>query len=167
MDRMGWKLPGVLCAALALLGAAAPGATPKDIRVVQRMAEGIAALKHAYPQLADFDPRVHAHPNALRIDYAYHTHAPAPGAGWTAGVPHPDDDGVWFHLDLHAPDSTLQLHTQPMQARPLCLGRWRVSLLVLDGARTRSLAGALGALLRNAGAAPCAAPNKKPPVTKP
>ena len=144
-------LPWLLTSCLVATGAADPVAT------LRAVAADIEALRGDFPQLAHFSAAQAFDAQGLRIDYAYRTHAAPPGGGWTSGVPHPDDDGVWFHLDVHAADSTLQLHTQPM-GPAWCLGGRRVSLLVLEGARTRALAGELQRVLEAHGAVRCREP---------
>jgi hypothetical protein len=124
--------------------------TPSHRDLLSRIADGIAALRAEYPQLAEFDPDRHRDLESLRIAYGYRTHRPTHRGGWTAGVPNPDDDGVWFHIDLHDADSTAQVHTQPAVA-PLHCGETRVTFLILEGARTRKLAGVLREILIECG----------------
>jgi hypothetical protein len=69
-------------------------------------------------------------------------------------VPNPDADGLWFHIDVHDPASTAQIHTQPM-VEPLCLGRRRVSFLVLEGADAGAVGGELRAILGRHGVSRC------------
>src|SRR5437016_7607018 len=82
---------------------------------IQAIGKDIARLKHKFPQLGEFSVSQHVHPDRLTIDYAYRTHRAEHRGGWTAGVPNPNDDGVWFFIDFHAPDSTAEIHTQPAQ----------------------------------------------------
>jgi hypothetical protein len=119
------------------------------------IAHDIALLANDYPQLRAFATATHFDAEALRIDYAWRTHPAAHAGGWTAGVPNPDDDGVWFHLDLHDPASTAQIHTQPMTGPPQCLGDQRVAFLILEGAKTPPVGGAIGDVLRRHGVVAC------------
>jgi len=79
------------------------------------VAHNIESLKNNHPQLKGFLATNHTNLENLEISYAYHTHKAKHRGGWTSGVPHPDDDGVWFHLDFHDPDSKAQIHTLPLQ----------------------------------------------------
>lgn len=121
---------------------------------LRAVAADIEALAASHPPLADFRAATHFDAAAQRIDYAFRTHPPAGSGGWTAAVPNPDADGLWFHLDVHDPASTAQIHTQPM-TEPLCLGPRRVSLLVLEGAATPPVAGLLRASLERHGVRRC------------
>ena len=120
-------------------------------KVLLAVARGIADLRREYPQLGEFLPSDHADPKALRIAYGFHTHRPQGRAGWTSGVPNPDDDGVWFYIDFHDPNSMAQIHTQPVVPKGV-LGDKRVMLLILEGVETRPLAGSLRDILRKNGA---------------
>jgi hypothetical protein len=133
----------------------APAVVQDDLGILQAVARDIEALKPEFPQLRDFSATAHLDTRSVRIAYAFHTHAPEKRGGWTSGVPHPDDDGVWFHIDIHDPDSTLQIHSQPMTA-PMCLGDKRVSFLILEGQKTDSLYGPIWSTLARQGAKACA-----------
>ena len=98
----------------------------------------IEALKIRQPALADFSAAKNLDADNQKITYAFHTHAAPARGGWTSGVPNPDEDGIWFYIDLHDPASTAQIHTQPMGPK-LCLGGQHVSFLSLAGDRVREL----------------------------
>jgi hypothetical protein len=133
---------------------AAQAHTEDRLRILSAVASDIEKLKADFPQLRDFSAATHLRSNPPSIGYAYRTHAPARSGGWTSGVPNPDVDGVWFHIDLHDPDSNLQLHTQPVTAA-LCLGESRVSFLILEGRETRSLYAPVWSALARQGAREC------------
>lgn len=127
-------------------------AHPSHREFIAGVAADIAALKSEHPQLEEFSPERHADLNSLRIQYAFRTGAAKGAGGWTAGVPNPRPDGLWFHIDLHAPGSTDQLHTQPMvpdQGEVDGLTAW---LLILEGTQTKPVAGALSSILARRGA---------------
>jgi hypothetical protein len=124
-----------------------------DAEAIQAIAQELEALRGQYPQLAGFTARTSCDPARLAITYAHHTHAPAQRGGWTAGVPSPDDDGVWLYLDFHDPASSAQLHTQPVVPH-LHRGAMRVLLLLREGSRTKSLHGALLGILARHGVEP-------------
>jgi hypothetical protein len=126
-----------------------------DAEALMSIARDIEQLRGEYPPLEGFSAAKHVDTHGLRIDYHYRTHAPTQAGGWTAGVPNPDDDGLWFHIDFHAWDSTSQLHTQPMTGPPLCLGDKRVSFLILEGKRTRPVSPAIWPVLRRHGVEDC------------
>jgi hypothetical protein len=125
-------------------------------RAIRSMAQDIEALAARFPQLADFDAERHCDTEDLSIGYAYHTHRPEGRPGWAGAVPNPDPDGIWFHIDLYDPDSTAQIHTQPMVPR-LQRGDKRVQLLILEGEKTRKLHAELWRILQKHGARPAAA----------
>ena len=119
--------------------------------LLSRVAGDIEALRADFPQLADFSAAANLDAGRLTISYAFRTHPPAHRGGWTAGVPAPDDRVLWFHLDFHDEDSTAQIHTQPVAPRST-LGGKIVWLLILEGARTRPVAGRIREILERHGA---------------
>ena len=130
-----------------------------EAKFLKNVAQDIEKLKPDFPQLKDFSVRKHFDSSLKRrpvpaIVYSFHTHAAKHTGGWTSGVPNPDEDGVWFYIDLHDPDSTAQIHTQP-ETMSLCLGDQRVSFLSLEGAGTKSLEPAIREILRKHGAHGC------------
>lgn len=130
-----------------------------EAKILKKVARDIEKLKSDFPQLEDFSVRKHFDSSLKRqpvpaIVYSFHTHAARHAGGWTAGVPNPDDDGVWFYIDLHDPDSTAQIHTQPV-TMSLCLGDKRVSFLILEGAGTKSLDPVIREILRKHGVHEC------------
>lgn len=122
---------------------------------LEAIAKDIEALKPGFPQLREFSASKQPAGTPLAIRYGFHTHAPPRTGGWMSGVPHPDDDGVWFFVDVHDSDSTLQVHTQPMVVAPMCLGSARVSFLIIEGKDTKTLNGPIWTILRNHGAREC------------
>lgn len=138
-------------------------AAPTDYRaIVAAIAADIASLKSAYPQLALFPPAALSQHDVddLVIDYEYHTHAPQPVngrpiAGWGGGVPHPDEDGVWFYIHLYDAETAHQIDTQPADVWHLCIGEKRVTFLILEGKSTKPLAARLRDILVGHGAKPC------------
>ena len=129
-------------------------AEPHEAQALAAIARDIEGLKATYPQLAGFS-LANVDAATLTISYAHRTHKATHAGGWTSGVPNPDDDGVWFHIDLHDADSTAQIHTQPMTGTPRCLGDKRVGFLILEGAKTTSVNGALWEVFRKAGVVEC------------
>ncbi len=118
------------------------------------MAQDIATLKNEFPQLVEFSTTKNVEDERLVISYEYHTHKAERVGGWTSGVPNPDDDGVWFYIDFHEADSQAQIHTQPMTI-DMCLGAKRVSFLMLEGQKTKSLEGPIWTILQNHGVKRC------------
>ncbi len=157
MPRCGrWRVRWRIVALLTGLACSAPGAgTEADdacLSALQGIAAGIERLKNRYPQLAAFSCREHCDGDRLTIDYGYRTHVPTHSGGWTAGVPNPDDDGVWFYIDFHDPASQRQIHTQPVVPRYRYRDK-RVMFLILEGPRTDGISGALVQILRDNGVA--------------
>lgn len=123
-------------------------------QTLQLIAHDIAALSKNFPQLGKFSLTEHVDSDQLVITYGYHTHRAPHRAGWTSGVPNPDDDGVWFFIDFHEPDSEAQIHTQPVTI-DLCLAAKRVAFLVLEGKKTTSVQTALWTILQRHGVQRC------------
>jgi hypothetical protein len=148
----------LLMAATSLATSSAVAATPDYARAMCDIAHDIAVLKHGFPQLAEFKPQAL---DGLKITYAFRTHPAPHSGGWTSGVPNPDNDGVWFYIDMHDADSTAEIHTQPMTVDQ-CIGDKRVSFLILEGDATRSLSGEIEKILRNHGIGRCNRPHRAP-----
>jgi hypothetical protein len=130
------------------------GLQSKEEAFVRNVARDISELRRRYPQLSNFVPSKCADLGKLRIEYEFRTHRPERGGGWTAGVPNPDDDGIWFYIDVHDRNSMAQIHTQPITA-PLCFDGKRVSFLILEGASTRRASGDIWKVLERNGAQRC------------
>jgi hypothetical protein len=121
------------------------------------IAGDIERIARQYPQLLAFratdaqrSPRTGLD---CRIDYELHTHRPAQTGGWSAGVPHPDPDGIWFYIGLwdpHSDEAMSQINTQPVMAEHW-IGDRRVTFLILEGTQTRPVARELDAILRRNG----------------
>jgi len=140
---------------LALSTSMAPVYAQDRLGLLRSIAGDIEKLKAEYPQLRDFSAAKHLIAEPPTIDYSFRTHVSEKTGGWTAGVPSPDVDGVWFYIDLHDPNSQRQIHTQPVTA-PLCLGGNRVSFLILEGRDTRSIYGPIWKVLSKHGVRECA-----------
>lgn len=119
---------------------------------INSVAVEIAKLKKSYPQLERFSVEKNTDIENLKIQYNYHTHAAERSTGWISGVPNPDSDGIWFYIDLHAPDSTAQIHTQPITGKSIQFGNKIVCFLILEGASTRSVERKIIAILEKNGA---------------
>jgi hypothetical protein len=155
MPRIGKTLKGGLAfLTIAFCASVAPAHAQDRLSILQAIAIDIEKLKADFPQLREFSAVTHLRAEPPRIGYAFRTHEPEKTGGWTSGVPNPDADGVWFHIDLHDPGSKLQLHTQPVTPS-LCLGMSRVSFLLLEGRDTRSLYGPIWSTLSKHGAREC------------
>jgi hypothetical protein len=122
---------------------------------ITRIADGIAGLKPAHPKLQDFSPAANLRANQETIWYQFHTHDPPKTGGWTSGVPNPDDDGIWFFIDFHDPNSRAEVHTQPVTGPPMCIGAKHVSFLILQGKATPSVYGPIWTVLRAQGVKEC------------
>jgi hypothetical protein len=140
---------------LAFFAGVAPAHAQDRFSILKAVAMDIERLKTDFPQLRDFSAAQHLRAVPPSIGYAFRTHASEKTGGWSSGVPSPDADGIWFHIDLHDPDSELQLHTQPLTAS-LCLGKSRVSFLMREGRDTRSVYGPIWSALSKQGARECA-----------
>jgi hypothetical protein len=123
-------------------------------QAIEGIAHDIARVGITYPQLKDFSATEHLKPANYSISYGYHTHRSAQRGGWRSGVPNPDADGVWFYIDFHSATSTLQIHTQP-SAMPYCVGTMRLSFLILEGTKTRSIESMIWNILKKHGVTEC------------
>ena len=106
--------------------------------IIGQIARSIELVKPEYPQLAKFSYDLHYDPETLTIQYGNNTHRSQHQGGWSAGVPNPDEDGIWFYIDLHDPDSTRQIHTQPIVAR-YRYHDMEVMFLILQGETTTEI----------------------------
>lgn len=146
-------LPATLFVVLASGSAAI--ADSNYATILKRIAQDIEALKKDHAQLENFSVQKNLDVDTLTVSYAYHTHKSARRGGWTAGVPNPDDDGIWFRVDFHDPDSVAQIHTQPAVPFPKCIGRKRVTFLILEGVDTNGVGAAIAQILDKHGVAEC------------
>jgi len=121
---------------------------------IRRVANDIEKLKNQYPQLSEFSSTRHLKLPDLKISFAYHTHRAEKPGGWTGSVPNPDPDGIWFYVDIHRPDSTAQIHTQPVTEQ-LCFQTERVSFLILEGKDTKPVSEQIRKILGRHGAKRC------------
>jgi hypothetical protein len=116
------------------------------------IAGDIELLRRQYPQLAEYRA-VDALRRDCTIDFGWHTHRAAQTGGWSAGVPTPDADGIWFYIgiyDPNGPDAQSQINTQPVVPN-WWLGDRKVTFLLLEGAHTHSVASELHAILEHRG----------------
>ncbi len=123
-------------------------------KILTDIKSDLADLAGEYPQLQDVSEKALLNASRLSLAYSYRTHVAQQPGGWTAGVPNPDDDGIWFYIDFHDPNSSEQIHTQPV-IRALCLGPKQVSVLILEGKNTKSASGKIYSVLRNHGVTDC------------
>lgn len=121
------------------------------VDTIRAIARDIAALKRSYPQLAEFDPERNTSAIGLRISYAHETHRSTVRGGWRAAVPSRDPDGIWFYIDFHDAHSMSQINTQTYTGNLMFRDK-KVSLLVLEGRKTKSLRPALSEILKRHGA---------------
>jgi hypothetical protein len=124
-----------------LFGSPAMTTEPDYRQALQSLARDIQALGREFPQLAKFSAEKNIDLDGLVIDYQYKTHAPHHRGGWTSGVPNPNDDGIWFYLDFHDPDSQAQIHTQPIVTTVLPFGKKVAFMLSLEGKNTQPATG--------------------------
>jgi hypothetical protein len=142
---------GVAVGIFLFLGpGAARGEHVSHEKFIESVAEGIAKLKEAYPQLAGFSREKNVDAGELKISYSFRARRAASGAGWRAGVPKPGPDGLWLYIDLHDPESMAQLHTQPSVKKLGRVDGKDVAFLIREGSATKKVAGAISALLESA-----------------
>ncbi len=126
------------------------GAPPDYAKVLEAIATDIEALKGEYPQLANFAVADHLDPGELTVTYGFNTKQSDRMGGWVACVPNPKEDGIWFYICAHDPNSMEQIHTQPV-VPPMFLGKKKVTYLILEGAETKRFNAALSAILKKHG----------------
>jgi hypothetical protein len=116
--------------------------------ICQSIADEIAGIRASYPQLAEFE----ATATDCTITYAHHTHRANQVGGWTAGVPNPDPDGVWFYIAVWDPadpaEASSQINTQPMTPQRW-IGKRRVTYLILEGDQTTRVGDELLSILKH------------------
>ena len=76
-----------------------PGLAPYQ-SAIGRIAKAIERLAPEYPQLAGFSARKHCDRARLVIEYDYKTRRAPRRGGWTAGVPEPAQDEIWFYIEF-------------------------------------------------------------------
>jgi hypothetical protein len=118
--------------------------------IISNIANDILTLKKDFPQLADFNIKNNLQKNLLKITYDYHTHKSKLRGGWSACVPNPDDDGIWFYIDIHEQDSMAQIHTQPVVPE-FKIGNKILFMLILEGKNTKSVSAELYKILQRYG----------------
>ena len=118
------------------------------------IAADIEALKASHAELADFDAKKAVTKADCTIGYTFRCHKPTGRGGWTAAVPNPDPDGIWFHIGIWDPsdpsEAMSQINTQPVIPR-WTLGGRRVTWLVLEGSATSGAARAVFRVLEKHG----------------
>jgi hypothetical protein len=134
---------GLLCLARSITSA-----YPSHSNTLVLIAREIEGLKGKYPQLKEFSHQGNLDINALKIVYAYRAHKAKLSGGWTAGVPSPDEHGIWFYIDFHDSSSISEINTQPASIARQCLGDKMVGFLILEGQKTTSVNGAIWQILR-------------------
>jgi hypothetical protein len=127
-----------------------PGDNELNKSTILSIGRSIEALKAQHPQVRLFTVKDNVDASRLLISYDYKTHEPKRRGGWTSGVPAPDADGIWFYIDIHEPDSTAQIHTQPVTV-PMFLGDKKVTFLILEGKETKSASAAIRKILSDHG----------------
>ena len=119
---------------------------------ISNIANDILKLKKDYPQIANFNIEYNLHKDRLMISYDYHTHEPKFRGGWSSYVPDPDDDGIWFYIDIHDKNSMAQIHTQPIVPE-FQIGNKILFMLIKEGENTKSISPELNKILQRYGKA--------------
>lgn len=153
-SKMRWLIASILLIQNLIFNGSVMAVEPDYSKIIKAIAQDIAALKIEFKQLRMFSPAQDADLERLTISYSYRTHQPRHRPGWAGSVPNPNADGVWFYIDFHDRNSMAQIHTQPVTI-PLCYGDKRVSFLILEGKKTRSVGERIGAILEKHGVKQC------------
>jgi hypothetical protein len=134
-------------------------AAPDYAGTIQLIAQDIVDLQRDFPQLREFSVKIHVNLTTLIIDYFYHTYQPNRRIGVRLTLP--NVDGVLFHIRFHDPESQPQIYTQPfVKPMPavgnmLCIGDKRVGFLIIEGRKTKPLAGRLLSIMKKRGVKEC------------
>jgi hypothetical protein len=148
------RLVGVMALTACHVATVASGPIDYPARC-RAIAEDIEAIAPQHPQLVAFAAHT-ALTRSCTIDYAYHTHKPAPRGGWSSQVPAPDPDGIWLFVDVWDPndprETMREIHTQPMMGWTWHLGAREVTFLIREGERTTQLVDRIEAILAARGA---------------
>lgn len=140
-----------LCAASAALAAgtavfAANAESPDFGRaaacagIVEEIAKEIEFIASDHPQLSEFSTKKAVRRERCEISYSHKTHRSTSRAGWTAGFPAPDPDGIAFYIHLYdRQDQAGQIDTQPVMP-PWHIGRFKVTFLILEGEKAKRAA---------------------------
>jgi hypothetical protein len=141
------KLLLILTALIIITGGGCMAAEIDYEETLTNVSCQIESLKAKFPQLVEFSSTENTNLQNLSISYAYHTHQALDQRGWISAVPNPDPDGIWFYIDFHDPDSTAQIHTQPVVETRTRLGDKTVLLLISQGNNTKSLQSTIWSIL--------------------
>jgi len=158
---------GLLVMVSLLGGPRTQAAEPDYRKALQAIDRQLAQLGREFPQLLDYAKTRNLDLDQLVIGYAFHTHRPQRRAGWTSGVPNPDDDGIWFHIDLHDPDSQAQIHTQPVTFTKAKLGKKIAFLLMLEGGKVKSAEGRIWEIIQDVAKRATASAGEQRPSARP
>ncbi|MEO8554116.1 MAG: hypothetical protein ABI678_29275 [Kofleriaceae bacterium] len=135
----------VLVAWVAACGGAPPARLSPDAPTAcASIAEDLETLRPQFPALREYRGST-AERRDCYISYGWHTHRSQGGAGWAAGVPNPDPDGVWFYIGIYDPagaEARSQINSQPMTP-DWRLGSRKVTFLVLEGEQASGLGAAI------------------------
>lgn len=116
------------------------------------IAADLEALRPQFPALVEYRADT-AQRRVCWIEYGWHTHKAAQTGGWSAGVPSPDRDGVWFYIgiyDPNGPEASSQINTQPMTPN-WWVGDRKVMYLMLVGDDVHGLGDQVMAVLTKHG----------------
>lgn len=114
------------------------------------IASDIEKLTRQYAQLANYRAVDQAE---CTIRFAHKTHRSTARGGWSAGVPQPDPDGIWFYIGIYdprGPEAQAQIHMQPV-VPDWWIGSRKVMFLILEGDKTTPAAGAIMKILERHG----------------
>jgi hypothetical protein len=118
------------------------------------IASDIELLRARFPQLVEYRTAAAMHRDCV-IEYGWHIGRPTGrGGGWTAQVPDPERDGVWFYVGLYdpnGPEANDQINSQPIMPADWRIGARKVTLLVVEGADTHGIGAAVIEVLRRHG----------------
>jgi hypothetical protein len=125
----------------------APASFPATCKSI---AGDIEKLTRQFSQLANYRA---VDQKDCTIRFKHKTHAATTRGGWSAGVPNPDADGIWFYIgiyDPNGPEAQSQIHTQPV-VPDWWIGSRKVMFLILEGDKTTPAAGAIMKVLERHG----------------
>src|SRR5262245_38096661 len=102
-----WKMISLMLASGQLFGGTIMTNNKEVGKTLLAIADDIEKLKREYPQLKSFSPSRNLIPGPDRpaLEYKFHTRQPLGQEAWRVRIPQPKEDGVWFYINIHNPDS--------------------------------------------------------------
>jgi hypothetical protein len=141
--------PAVAADEVATPTETAPAAAVSFPATCRAIASDLETLTRQFPQLANYRA---VDQEDCHVSYKHKTHRSTARGGWSAGVPHPDDDGIFLYIGIWDPNGSdmRQIDTQPFTG-DRWIGDRRVTYLILEGKKVTSADAAITKILERHG----------------